>query len=133
MFVFFMTDNGSRWIRHQDWQFGLVTRDRQPKPALQAISHAYAKRLSRAEPRARRFPRVCTCNGRATIRDCLEGLAQQEYANYEVIALMTIRQMTLPVIAPQSSGQGDPPKIGTQRRAAHGLKAADRRDHCVHR
>jgi GT2 family glycosyltransferase len=71
-----------------DWDFGLTTRERRPKPALGAVQRAYAG----VPPRVRRdAPRisvvVCSFNGAATIRDTLEGLARVDYPNFEVIVV----------------------------------------------
>lgn len=86
-FVFSWTDEwwrGGSWI--EDWDFGLVDRERNPKPALQVIEKAFAD-----VPFAtvKEFPRisvvVCSYNGASTIRDTFEGLADLDYPNYEVI------------------------------------------------
>jgi GT2 family glycosyltransferase len=88
-FVFSWTDEwhrgGSEIV---DWAFGLTTRDRRAKPALAAVSRAWHE-----APFARgiAWPRVsvvvCVYNGAATIADCLEGLAQLDYPDYEVIVV----------------------------------------------
>src|SRR5256885_9249 len=56
--------------RVEDWAFGLTTRDRTPKPALQAVSHAFA---AGPFPPDLQWPKisvvVCTYNGASTIRD----------------------------------------------------------------
>jgi GT2 family glycosyltransferase len=87
VFIFSWTDD---WYRGgaevDDWAFGLTTKDRQPKPALAAVSEAFE-----TVPIASNgsWPLisviVCTYNGANWIRDCLEGLSQLEYPNYEVI------------------------------------------------
>src|SRR5262249_33023466 len=89
MFVFAWTDE---WYRGghdiEDWDFGLTTRSRQPKPALLA---------GRPPPAGGPlFPEiqwpsisviVCTYNGARTLRNCLEGLKSLKYPNYEVIVV----------------------------------------------
>ena len=88
-FVFAWTDE---WWRGghdiQDWDFGLVTRGRVPKPALAAVGRAFAEVPF---PPAVGWPRVsvvvCTYNGSQTIRDCMEGLARLEYPDFEVIVV----------------------------------------------
>ncbi len=71
-----------------DWDFGLTTRQRQPKPALDAVREAF-----RAAPHASGtdWPRVsvvvCSYNGAATIRDCCQGLLALDYPEYEVIVV----------------------------------------------
>jgi O-antigen biosynthesis protein len=88
-FVFAWTDEWHRGgFDIEDWDFGLVGRDRRPKPALAAVSRAFAEVPF---PPARRWPRVsvvvCSYNGSRTIRDCLEGLARLDYPDFEVIVV----------------------------------------------
>ncbi len=88
-FVFAWTDE---WWRGgydiDDWDFGLVTRDRVPKPALAAVSRAFAEVPF---PLDGEWPRVsvvvCTYNGARVIRDCMEGLMRLEYPDFEVIVV----------------------------------------------
>jgi len=87
-FVFSWTDEWHRGGHDvHDWSFGLTTRKRQPKPALKSVTRAFSE-----VP----FPNgewplisvvVCTYNGERTIRDCLNGLQELEYPNYEVIVV----------------------------------------------
>jgi GT2 family glycosyltransferase len=88
-FVFAWTaDWHERGFDVLDWDFGLTTRDRQPKPALAAVQRAYASVPPRAQPDAPRISVVvCSYNGAPTIRDTLEGLARVEYPNFEVIVV----------------------------------------------
>jgi len=73
-----------------DWAFGLVTRDRQPKPAFHAVQAVYKAELPRppADP-----PKVsvvvCAYNAEATMEECLESLRPDRvrYPNYEVIVV----------------------------------------------
>jgi len=71
-----------------DWDFGLTTRQRQSKPALEAVCQTF-----RRAPHGRRtdWPRVsvvvCSCNGAATLRECCEGLIALEYPDFEVIVV----------------------------------------------
>ena len=87
-FVFAWTDEWHRGGHDiADWDFGLTTRERQPKPALAAVNQAFA-----AVPfAARAWPGVsvvvCSYNGARTIRDCLEGLRALAYPNFEVIVV----------------------------------------------
>ena len=88
-FVFAWTDE---WYRGgfniEDWDFGLTTRERQAKPALSAVSKAYA---DTPFPASTRWPGisviVCSYNGASTIRDTLEGLQNLSYPDYEVIVV----------------------------------------------
>ena len=88
-FVFAWTDE---WFRGghaiEDWDFGLVTRGRAPKPALEAVRRAFA-----AGPfgGVDRWPPisvvVCTHNGSRTIRETLTHLTRLDYPDYEVIVV----------------------------------------------
>jgi len=88
-FVFAWTDE---WYRAgedvDDWKFGLTDERREPKPALGAVRTAYAEAPF---PASRRWPRVsvvvCSYNGGRTIRDCLDGLANLNYPDFEVIVV----------------------------------------------
>jgi O-antigen biosynthesis protein len=88
-FVFAWTDE---WFRGgydiDDWDFGLTSRDRRPKPALASVGRAFAEVPFPAEivwPRVSVV--VCSHNGSRTIRDTLEGLRRLEYPDYEVIVV----------------------------------------------
>ncbi len=88
-FVFSWTDE---WHRGgpdiEDWDFGLTTRDRQPKPALEAVRKAYAQVPF---PDEIRWPRIsvviCSYNGARTIRDALDALQRVDYPDFEVIVV----------------------------------------------
>ncbi|OLE97026.1 MAG: hypothetical protein AUG75_13120 [Cyanobacteria bacterium 13_1_20CM_4_61_6] len=75
-------------FRVEDWAFGLTTRDRTAKPALQAVSRAFAESPF---PPDLHWPKisvvVSTLNGAATLRDTLAGLEQLDYPDYEVIVV----------------------------------------------
>ena len=89
MFVFAWTDE---WWRGgadiEDWDFGLVDRQRKPKTALYAVSMAMDN-IPFADKND--MPHisviVCTYNGSATIKKCLEGISKIDYPNYEVIVV----------------------------------------------
>jgi GT2 family glycosyltransferase len=88
-FVFSWTDE---WYRHgsdvEDWAFGLTRADRSPKPALDTVREAFAEvPFSPQLPWPRISVVVCSYNGARTIADCLEGLAQLDYPDYEVIVV----------------------------------------------
>ncbi len=88
-FVYAWTDE---WYRSgadvDDWEFGLTRRDRGPKPALAAVRAAFAEAPF---PPNLPWPKisvvVCTYNGAHNIRDCLKGLCQLDYPNFEVIVV----------------------------------------------
>ncbi|OLE96887.1 MAG: glycosyl transferase, partial [Cyanobacteria bacterium 13_1_20CM_4_61_6] len=71
-----------------DWDFGLTRRDRRPKPALTSVRKAFDETPFE---RARSWPKVsvvvCTFNGEKTIGDCLEGLQELDYPDFEVIVV----------------------------------------------
>lgn len=88
-FVFAWTDE---WYRGgydiEDWDFGVTTRDRRPKPALRALQSAYARVPFGSDVQWPRFSVVvCSYNGERTIRDTLEGLKRLDYPDYEVIVV----------------------------------------------
>jgi GT2 family glycosyltransferase len=88
-FVFAWTDE---WHRGGydvvDWNFGLVDRERRPKPALAAVQRAFADVPFPSEVS---WPPVsvvvCTHNGARTLRECLDGLMRLRYPSFEVIVV----------------------------------------------
>jgi O-antigen biosynthesis protein len=88
-FVFAWTDE---WFRGgqdvSDWDFGLVTRERRPKLALQAVSSAFEKVPFGAD---RIWPKVsvvvCSHNGARTIEQTLSALKRLDYPSYEIIVV----------------------------------------------
>ncbi|MFN2502261.1 MAG: glycosyltransferase [Pyrinomonadaceae bacterium] len=88
-FVFSWTDE---WFRGgqeiKDWDFGLTTRDRNAKPALAAVAKSFGD--SPFSPDVS-YPKVsvviCSYNGGGTIRDCMEGLLELDYPDFEVIVV----------------------------------------------
>lgn len=88
-FVFAWTDE---WWRGghdiEDWDFGLVTRERRPKAALAAVARAFGEvPFAPGDGWPRVSVVVCSYNGERTIRDCLEGLAELDYPNFETIVV----------------------------------------------
>ena len=88
-FLFAWTDEWHRGGHEiEDWDFGLVTRAREAKPALAAASAAFA---DAPFPKNLPWPRVsvvvCTYNGSRTIRETLAGLQQLDYPDFEVIVV----------------------------------------------
>lgn len=88
-FVYAWTDEWHRGGEDvQDWAFGLTRRDRTPKPALKAASATFAGARVCPDPEPPRVSVVvCTHNGAATLRDCLEGVAGLDYPNFETIVV----------------------------------------------
>ena len=72
-----------------DWSFGVTDRDRQPKPALQEVQHAFAHAADPLVGRA--WPKVsvvvASYNGAATLDACLQSLRALRYPDYEVIVV----------------------------------------------
>jgi len=88
-FVFAWTDEwftGGHLI--EDWAFGLVDRDRKPKPAFYAVKERYQGPLP---PPLARAPRVsvvvCAYNAERTMDACLASLETLNYPDYEVIVV----------------------------------------------
>jgi glycosyltransferase involved in cell wall biosynthesis len=87
--VFSWTDEWHRGgFDVEDWSFGLTDRERNPKPALEAVRTAFDEVPF---PQIASWPRVsvvvCSHNGAETIGDCLEGLLQLNYPNHEVLVV----------------------------------------------
>jgi GT2 family glycosyltransferase len=88
-FVFSWTDEWHRGGHDiEDWDFGIVDRDRRPKPALRAVRDAYAELPRWNEAR---WPRVsviiCTYNGARTLDECLDGFDRLDYPDYEMLVV----------------------------------------------
>ena len=88
-FAFAWTDEWHRGgFEIEDWDFGLTTRKRRPKPALDMLRAVYAQLPF---PLDTPWPRitvvVCSYNGARTIRDTFEGLKRVEYPNFDVIVV----------------------------------------------
>ena len=89
VFVFAWTDEWHRGgVEITDWDFGLCSRNRLPKPALNAVKVAYQ---NVPFPKDVAWPAmsvvVCSYNGADTIRDTLEGLLALDYPDYEIIVV----------------------------------------------
>jgi glycosyltransferase involved in cell wall biosynthesis len=87
--VFAWTDEWHRGGHDiEDWDFGLVRRDRSPKPALAAVARAFA---DVPFPAQMDWPRVsvvvCSYNGAQTLGETLAGINRLEYPDYEVIVV----------------------------------------------
>jgi GT2 family glycosyltransferase len=89
VFLFAWTDEWHRGGHPiEDWDFGLTQRDRRPKPALDTVRRAFDEGPF---PPGQTWPRasvvVCSYNGARVIRDCLEGLREQTYSDYEMLVV----------------------------------------------
>ena len=89
VFVFSWTDEWHRGGHDVvDWDFGLVDRERRPKPSFDAIRGAFAAApFSRSGPWPLISVIVCTHNGERTLPECLERLSSLIYPNFEVIVV----------------------------------------------
>jgi glycosyltransferase involved in cell wall biosynthesis len=86
-FIFSYTDDWFTSGRQiEDWAFGVTQRDRTEKLAAKSLAKAW-RSLPQVESRA--HPRVsvvvCSYNGAATLRECLDSLMRLEYPDYEVV------------------------------------------------
>jgi GT2 family glycosyltransferase len=88
-FVFAWTDEWHRGGQEiLDWNFGLTDRARRPKPALESVRRAFAEvPIPQLAPGPKISVIVCTYNGSRTIGQCLNGLAQLDYGDFEVIVV----------------------------------------------
>jgi len=89
MFVFAWTDEWWRGgFEIEDWHFGLVDRQRKPKPALSIVRKAMEKApLSDDLNMPFISVIVCSYNGSATITDTMRGLTKLKYPRFEVIVV----------------------------------------------
>jgi GT2 family glycosyltransferase len=85
--VYGWTDEWYRWgDLVQDWSFGLTTRDRTPKPALQAARKALGESpFSKQGAWPKISVVVSSFNGSPTIKHTLDGLLKLDYPDFEVI------------------------------------------------
>jgi len=72
----------------EDWNFGLVDRDRRLKPAALAVASAFDS-APFSSARQRTWPKisvvVCAYNAADTLADCLASLERLTYPDYEII------------------------------------------------
>jgi GT2 family glycosyltransferase len=84
-----------------DWAFGLVRRDRSPKPVFHRVAEVY--RRPNPLPALPRTPKVsvvvCSYNGAKTLADCLRSLERLGYPDYEVILVNDGSTDAVPEIA----------------------------------
>ena len=124
-FVFAYTDEwftGGQEI--SDWAFGITTRDRAPKLAADALAGAWNATAFDEWPanRSNDWPRVsvvvCSYNGAATLRECLDSLMRLDYPDYEVILVDDGSTDDTPWIA------ADFPQVVCLRQENRGLSVA---------
>jgi glycosyltransferase involved in cell wall biosynthesis len=69
-----------------DWNFGLTTRERLPKPAFAAVQQKFLAAPFFPLPRVPRISVVvASYNGARTLRPCLDSLARLNWPDYEVL------------------------------------------------
>ncbi|MGH7215439.1 MAG: glycosyltransferase, partial [Tepidisphaeraceae bacterium] len=86
-FIFSYTDD---WFTHgypiEDWAFGMVRRDRTPKPAFGAVRAIFQRVPQVADVK---LPKcsviVCSYNGASTVESCLRSMERIRYPDYEVV------------------------------------------------
>ncbi|HET7294257.1 MAG TPA: glycosyltransferase [Vicinamibacteria bacterium] len=91
----------------KDWAFGLVDERRRPKPALAAVTQAFADAPFPAEEK-KRWPKVsvvvCAYNAADTLEDCLASLERLNYPDYEVVLVNDGSKDATPAIARAHAG-----------------------------
>lgn len=91
----------------KDWAFGLVDAQRRPKPALAAVTQAFAEAPFPAEEQ-RSWPKVsvvvCAYNAADTLEDCLSSLERLTYPHYEVVLVNDGSKDATPAIARAHAG-----------------------------
>ena len=89
VFVFAWTDEWSRGgFEIEDWDFGMTTRDRRPKPVLQSVAKAYRETPFPVDVKCPFVSVViCSYNGQRTIAETLAAVLESDYPNYEVIVV----------------------------------------------
>jgi GT2 family glycosyltransferase len=89
VFVFSWTDEWHRGGREvADWDFGLVDRQRRPKPSLRVISEVFASSPFELDgPWCKVSVVVCTHNGEETLPECLGRLGTLAYPDFETIVV----------------------------------------------
>ena len=87
--VFSFTDEWHKDGRDvPDWNFGLTTRDRQPKPSFEVVRRKFAQAPYFPLHRYPKVTVVVACyNGGRTLQPCLDSLGRLNYPSYEVIVV----------------------------------------------
>jgi O-antigen biosynthesis protein len=87
VFVYSFTDDWFKDGRQiTDWEFGLTTREREPKPAFGAVQAKYRMAPYFPLPASPRVTVVvASYNGAATLKTCLQSLENLHYPDYEVV------------------------------------------------
>ena len=103
-----------------DWAFGLVRRDRSPKPAFHKVAAVF--RRDSPLPALARYPKVsvvvCSYNGGKTLARALESLEKLDYPDYEVLLIDDGSTDSVPDIAARF------PSVRYHRQSNKGLSVA---------
>jgi O-antigen biosynthesis protein len=86
-FIFSFTDDWfTNGFQIEDWAFGIVRRDRTPKPAFAAIQTLFARVPQVTDLK---LPKVsviiCSFNGGSTIESCLQSMRRIRYPDFEIV------------------------------------------------
>lgn len=72
----------------EDWDFGLTTRDRQPKPALSTVKKAFSNTpFGNTESWPSMSVVVCSYNGSSTIAETITAIQALNYPNYDLVVI----------------------------------------------
>ena len=71
----------------EDWAFGLVDRDRHPKPSFHTAANAFAEAPFGGADWPRVTIVIAAYNAASTLDECLSSLVQMHYPDYEVIVV----------------------------------------------
>ncbi len=97
---FSYTDDWQRSGRRvEDWHFGLVNRERKPRAACEIAASLPTSPPASETDAPRISVIVCTCNGAATLRQCLAAIARQTCPAHEVLVIDDGSIDDTPVIA----------------------------------
>ncbi|MDP9175413.1 MAG: glycosyltransferase [Planctomycetota bacterium] len=86
-FIFSFTDD---WFVHgyniEDWAFGITTRNREPKPAFEALRGVFKRVPQTADLKLPMCSVViCSYNGASTVEACLRSMEKLRYPDFEII------------------------------------------------
>jgi GT2 family glycosyltransferase len=113
-------------VHIDDWDFGLTRRDREPKPALEAVRAAFEEApFELRHPWPRISVVVCSFNGEKTLGECLGGLSELDYPDFEVIVVNDGSTDSTPAIASEHGVRLiDTPNRGLASARNTGMQAA---------
>lgn len=69
----------------EDWAFGLVDRERRPKPAYHAVRDAFGAALPPLNEAPRVSVVICAFNAERTLEACLRSVEALRYPSYEIV------------------------------------------------